>query len=149
MKNLKKINSNHGVTLVEIVVAIIIFAVVAIPIYKFVSYGAATEIETEKTAIANKILESFKDEIIGMPFETLEGDFPNNTEQDIGADYPNVFNSLFEAQKKYKDFEFTGKVKTVSSAAVPTMEFSGEVTWTSAYNKVKKSEKIFFIKVKR
>jgi hypothetical protein len=118
MKNYK---TTAGISLIEIMVAVLLLALAAIPIYRTLSFGASKEIENEKIAIANRILESFKNEIMGMPFEDLQTEFSDTSWQTIGADFPNVFNALMEAQKKYKDFEFSGQVRQVEDAVVPTM----------------------------
>lgn len=144
MKNFSKVT---GVSLIEIVAAILLFALAAVPIYRSLSFGAAKEIDSEKVAIANRILESFKDEVLGLPYKDLEITYPANTWQPIGADFPNVFDQLLQAQQKYKDFQFSGEVRQVSGAVVKTMEFKSEVTWTNAYGKKNKPEQIFFIKV--
>lgn len=147
MKNYK---TTAGISLIEIMVAVLLLALAAIPIYRTLSFGASKEIENEKIAIANRILESFKNEIMGMPFEVLQTEFSDTSWQTIGADFPNVFNALMEAQKKYKDFEFSGQVRQVEDAVVPTMEFKAEVNWTkNDGEKRDKPEKIFFIKVEK
>ena len=61
--------TKSGFSLAEISLAVLIFALCAIPLYYAISYGSAEEIQLEKMAIANKLLESFRDEMKNIDFE--------------------------------------------------------------------------------
>ena len=74
MKRIKK-NNKSGVSLTEISVAVLIFAIVAIPLYYAISYGSKEEIQLDKVAIANKVLESFKDEIKNLDYSCLKKEY--------------------------------------------------------------------------
>ncbi|GAB4269823.1 MAG: hypothetical protein Kow0029_06100 [Candidatus Rifleibacteriota bacterium] len=140
--------SNSGLSLVEVTVAVILFALAAIPIYYGLSYGASTEVDSEKIAIANKILEAFRDEMLNQPWDELDPSYAATDWLEIGADLPNAFNKLLEAQQKYKDFKFVGWVRKAPDSEVDALEFRAEISWTSNGPK-RDPEKIFFLKIKR
>ncbi len=144
-------NKALGFSLVEIIVAIMVFALGAVPIYYAISYGASEETNLEKVAIANKILEAFRDEIKDLDFKTVEG------LMGAGAGWktvegsalpPNSFNSLLTAQKKYKDFSFQTDVRKSPGADLDSLEFKAHVSWTTGRGNIA-SETIAFIKVKQ
>ena len=98
MKRIKK--NKSGVSLTEISVAVLIFALVAIPLYYAISYGSKEEIQLDKVAIANKVLESFRDEIKNLDYPTVES-FGNKI---VSTQLPpNSFQALLEAQKNIKN----------------------------------------------
>ncbi len=150
MRNSLQINC-RGFSLAEIIVAILVFAVGAIPIYYAISYGASEETNLEKVAIASKILQSFRDEIKDLDFKTVEGLMGAGAawkSVDGGALPPNSFNSLLTAQKKYKDFLFKTDVRKSPGADLDSLEFKAVVTWTTGRGNTA-SETISFIKVKQ
>ena len=59
----------NGFTLVEILIALGLFALIAIPTYMFFSYSAANEIEYHKNVSASRLMETFKNEIKDYSFE--------------------------------------------------------------------------------
>ncbi len=143
--------SNRGVSLVEIIVAVMVFALAAIPLYYAISYGASEETNLEKVAIANKILESFRDEIKDLDYKTVEGLMSAGAAWktlDASGLPPNSFNSLLTAQKKYKDFSFKTEVRKSPGADLDSLEFKAHVAWTTGRGNTA-SESIAFIKVKQ
>lgn len=145
-----KKNKRNAVSLVEIVVAVLVFTLAAIPIYYAISYGAAEETNLEKVAIASKILESFRDEIKDLDYDIVKGLMGATSvwkTVDAKGMTPNSFNSLLTAQGKYKDFNFQTEVRVSPGADVESLEFKAEVSWTTGRNK-KAKEKISFIRVK-
>ncbi len=146
---MKKLN-NLGASLVEIAIALMIFAFAAIPLYYAMSYGAQEETNLEKVAIATKILESLRDEIKDLEFEKVEGSVGATSAWKtigVGELPPNAFNELLTGQKKYKDFVFSAEVRKSPGADIDAIEFKAEVSWTTGRGK-KSTEKMSFIKVK-
>ena len=138
----------YGVSLIEIAVALLFFAFAAIPIYYALSYGSKQEVDTEKIAIANKILSSFRDEVISLPYDTAKGFFSATSAwKNIGSNVPqNSFQRLLTAQRKYKDFQFSGKVRLITNP-VEALEFNAQIKWST--NGPKRLEKVAFVKVKK
>ncbi|MDD3147598.1 MAG: prepilin-type N-terminal cleavage/methylation domain-containing protein [Candidatus Riflebacteria bacterium] len=144
-----KRNKSAGVSLVEIIVAVMVFAMASIPLYYAISYGASEETNLEKVAIANKILAAFRDEIKNLDYKTVEGLMTatsNWKTLDASALPPNSFNSLLTSQKKYKDFEFKTEVRKSPGADLDSLEFKAAVSWTTGRGNTA-SESIAFIKV--
>ena len=141
MKRTKK--NKLGVSLTEISVAVLIFALVAIPLYYAISYGSKEEIQLDKVAIANKILESFKDEIKNLDYATVES-FGNKIESTQLP--PNSFQELLKAQKKYKDIKFEAESVEDNNNDVISRKITAEVKWTNGTGNTS-SQKISFIKV--
>lgn len=140
---MKRIKNKLGVSLAEISVAVLIFALVAIPLYYAISFGTKEEIQADKVAIANKILESFRDEIKNLDFETVLGYGDTIKASDLP---PNSFGKMYEAQKEYKDFEFEAKAVKNESDGMRSISFNATVTWTRDSG-AKSTQKISFIKV--
>ena len=142
MKRIKK-NNKSGVSLTEISVAVLIFALVAIPLYYAISFGSKEEIQLDKVAIANKILESFRDEIKNLDYPTVESFGDKIESKDLP---PNSFQALLEAQQKYKDFKFEAESKEDNNNEVISRKITAEVSWTNGSGN-KTSQKISFVKV--
>lgn len=142
MKRIKK-NNKSGVSLTEISVAVLIFAIVAIPLYYAISYGSKEEIQLDKVAIANKVLESFKDEIKNLDYPTVES-FGNKIESTQLP--PNSFQALLEAQQKYKDFKFEAESIEDNNNDVISRKITAKIKWTNGSGN-ETSQKISFIKV--
>lgn len=143
MKNLNRL----GVSLTEISVAVLIFAVAAIPLYYGITYGTKEEIQLNKDSIAQKILESFRDEIKNLDYKTVKS---YGSPIDATNLPPNSFNKFFDAQKQYKDFTFeaTAKETPGGDGGVSTLTFVAKVTWTKEGGN-KSERKISFIKVEQ
>lgn len=125
--------------------AVLIFALAALPLYYAISYGSGEEIQLDKIAIANKILESFRDEVKNLDFETVKA---------FGSSFdgrqlpPNSFQKLLDAQEKYKDFKFQAQSERKIVNEIETLNISAEVKWTVGSGGRESSQKISFIKVK-
>ena len=100
MKNKKK-NNRLGVSLAEISIAALIFALCAIPLYYAISFGSKEEIKMEKDTIATKILESFRDEIKDLDYDTAVnfGNFGDS------SGLPPETLKVYEKAKDYKEFK--------------------------------------------
>ena len=142
----KKINNKFGVTLAEVSVAILIFVLAAIPLYYAVSYGAKEEIQIEKTALANKILEAFRDECKNLDYDTVESYGPETD----GSNLPqNTFGELLKAQQKHKDFKFHATIKAPDNAieGIDSLQINADVKWTKEKGG-ESIQKISFVKIK-
>ncbi len=143
----KKIINKSGVTLTEISLAVLIFALTAIPLYYAINYGSNEEIQLNKISIANKILEAFKDEVKNLDYNYVD-DMCNDEKIETNELPPNSFQSLFNAQKEYKDFNFTGNAKKTTTNDVESIKINAEISWTNGFGQ-KSNQKITFIKVKQ
>ena len=88
-------NNKNGFTLVEIMVALGIFALIAIPVYMFFSYTTANEIEYHKNVSASRLMETFKNDIKQYSFEECNGftdanNAPPNTDLEMKIVTENV-----------------------------------------------------------
>ncbi len=140
MKRIKK--NKLGVSLTEISVAVLVFALVAIPLYYAISFGTKEEIQSDKVAIANKILESFRDEIKNLDFETVLSYGEDITATNLP---PNSFQKMYDAQKEYKDFNFKAKAKLNDNDGMRSITFNATVSWRRDGGE--STQKISFIKV--
>lgn len=131
-------NNKNGFTLVEIMVALCIFALIAIPVYMFFSYSAANEIEYHKNVSASKLMESFKNEIKQYSFEESKGFINANNAP------PNTKKIYDEIKSKFSDLEMT---ITPDSVDEKTMSFTLTVTWKSRGGAERKTSSTF-VKVK-
>lgn len=135
-------------TMLEVLVASVIFIIAAIPIYMAVAGGASKGIETTKLSMARKILESFREEFMAKRFEDLEGLAGGSTTFiPVSGGYPKTLSDVIEFQKEYKDFELTAEIR-VSPDRNTVIEFRGSVTWTTADGDKHKPEKLAFMVVK-
>lgn len=128
----------NGFTLVEIMVALGIFALLAIPAYMMFAHSASTENEYHKNATANRLMESFRDELKQYPFDEAKG-FTNATNAP-----PATAKVYQEAQSKYSDMQMKIEPSEIDDK---TMKFVLTVTWKSRSGKERK-ETSTFVKVK-
>ncbi len=131
-------NNKNGFTLVEIMVALGIFALIAIPVYMFFSYTTANEIEYHKNVSASRLMETFKNDIKQYSFEECNGFTDANNAP------PNTKKIYDEIKSKYSDLEMTIVLKNVDEK---TIRFTLTVTWKSR-GKAERKETSTFVKVK-
>lgn len=104
----------HGLSLLEIVIAVFILAMVAFPFVRGVSSSAKHIENTEKAQMARKIHQSVKEELMSVPFR----EFVEYADK-IGAEpaegypldsffYPNSLTEVEKYQQKYRDFRLDG-----------------------------------------
>jgi len=135
-------------TLVEVLIASLIFVAAAVPIYYLIAGGASKGIETTKLSMARKILESFREEVMGKEFDRLAEMAGGSTAfVTMPGGHPKTLSDVLEFQKEFKDFEFTPTIR-VSPDRETVLEFSGSVTWTTADGTKHKPEKLSFVMVK-
>jgi prepilin-type N-terminal cleavage/methylation domain-containing protein len=137
---------DNGFSLVEIVLAVTIFSLAAIPIYYALSGSATQEIETTKLSMARKILESFKEEILARPFDEMKNFASGEGLQPFNGGFPNTLTKVFDEQKKYKDFEFVAKI-CFAPGTQAVLQFKGEVNWRRPGGQMGKPEELSFILV--
>lgn len=142
--NRRKINNKSGFSLAEISLAVLIFALCAIPLYYAISYGSAEEIQLEKMTIANKLLESFRDEMKNIDFDLAKKDYLTINENSLP---PETFNVYLDAAKKYKDFKFVSDSKVNDLNGIESINFKVGVSWTTNSGRIA-SQSISFVKVK-
>jgi type II secretory pathway pseudopilin PulG len=135
----------RGITLTELTVALGLFALLAIPAYMVFSYGAADEMSYHKTAAANRILESCRDEIKNLSYKYAEKDLvPSFTNVNSP---PSTFNTFMDFQKDFKDKNFKLEGKAVVNKNPDHIKFDLKVTWTKKNGSIAE-ETLSFIKVK-
>ena len=144
---IRKKTNKSGISLVEITIAIFIFAVCAIPIYYAISYGSSEEIHLEKRSIGNKILESFRDEVKNLDFKTAQQyqNFSGNS----GLP-PDTFKAVEHIvnEKKYKDYVVSCTSEETTENDIKIITFKPEVKWTN--NKGQEiTQKISFVVVEK
>jgi len=104
----------RGLTLLEILLAVTIMALAVIPIYWSISHNTSVGIQTEKMQMADKILQSIKEEMTSMPYRILWERAKTATKDTLGKFvltddlYPFTLQKVLEIQKKYKDFQVEG-----------------------------------------
>jgi len=140
-----KKNKKLGFTLTEITVALGLFALLAVPAYLMFSFGAADEMSYHKTAAANRILESCRDEIKNLSYAYAQSLGPSFDSINLP---PATFDKLLNAQKELKDstFKFYG-IAEETIAEPAHIKFTLKVTWTKKSGATAE-EKLVFIKVK-
>ena len=129
---------NTAFTLIEIMVALGIFALLAIPAYMMFAHSASTENEYHKNAAANRLMESFRDELKQYPFEEAVGF------TDAQNAPPATAKVYQEARSKYSDMKMDIAKSEIDDK---TMKFVLTVTWKSRSGNDRK-ETSTFVKVK-
>jgi prepilin-type N-terminal cleavage/methylation domain-containing protein len=135
-------------TLVEVLVAAVIFVIAAVPIYYALAGGASRGIETTKLSMARKILESFREEIMTKSFDEIKPMVGGTTFAPLTGGYPKTLSEVLVFQRDYKDFEFNPTAR-VSPDRSTVLEFRGSVTWTRADGSKHPEEKLAFILVSK
>ncbi|MDN5279303.1 MAG: hypothetical protein PWR01_3268 [Clostridiales bacterium] len=136
-------------TLVEVLVAAVIFLIAAVPIYYALAGSASKGIETTKLSMARKILESFREEIMSRNFDEIDAMVGgSNTFITLSGGYPKTLSEVLSFQTQYKDFVFTPEVR-VNPDRNSVLEFRSSVTWTRADGSKHPEEKMAFIMVKK
>ena len=138
-------NNKSGTSLVEISIAVLIFALCAIPLYYAVSYGSKEEIRMEKVALANKILESYRDEIKNLDYD-LAKDFGSVSDNN---GLPPETLKVVEQAKESKDFKVTVTSGPGPDPDVESTVFKAEVTWIAEGGGEPVTQKISFVKIKQ
>ncbi|NLM17014.1 MAG: hypothetical protein GX221_04785 [Candidatus Riflebacteria bacterium] len=110
-----KINSKHGLSLMEITLACIILVMALIPLMTNQSSSAKKVIETEKIQMSERILESIKEEMMTTKYSKFnELSKSQGLEKSTAAHpltdayYPMTNQEVLIAQQKFKDFEVIG-----------------------------------------
>ncbi len=104
----------RGLTILEILIAVSIMALAVIPLYTHLSGQASTAFETEKIQMADKILQSVKEELTALPFSEFykrTKDQPADKEGPFELSdgyYPVTLDQVLKIQKQHKDFQVTG-----------------------------------------
>lgn len=138
----------RGLSLLEILVASLIFLAAAIPIYRAISVGATKEIDSTKLSMARKILDSFRSEVMSRSFKELAGQNPSKSEEFVpmNGGYPETIDQVMKFQTKYKDFKLVPEIRfTPGNTSV--LEFRANAFWTYS-DGGKRHEEIVFLVVK-
>jgi prepilin-type N-terminal cleavage/methylation domain-containing protein len=134
-------------TLVEVLIAAVIFVIAAVPIYYALAGGASRGIETTKLSMARKILESFREEINSKSFTEIKSMAGGATDfVTLSGGHPKTLEEVLEFQKQYKDFSFTPEVK-INADRPTVLELKAAITWTRADGTKHPEERIAFVKV--
>ena len=134
-------------TLVEVLIAAVIFVMGAVPIYYAIAGGAGRSIETTKLSMARKILESFREEIMAKSFEEVAPMVPAGADFDtLEGGFPKTMSEVLDFQRQYKDFSFEPTARFNPSRNT-VIEFMGSVTWTRADGSKHPDETLAFVMV--
>ncbi|MFZ5951839.1 MAG: type IV pilus modification PilV family protein [Candidatus Rifleibacteriota bacterium] len=138
-----------GFSLVEVLVAAVIFVIAAVPIYYALAGGASRGIETTKLSMARKILESFREEIMARKFDELKPMVGAGSDfSDFSGGYPKTLSEVITFQQQYKDFLFEPKAR-ISPDRSTVIEFRAIVTWTRNDGSKHPEEKLAFVIVSK
>lgn len=130
-----------GFTLIEVVLSLFILALVLGPFLRGLVGQAQVGEDTEKLQMANKILQSVKEEVCSVRFRDFWS-FADKNKPNSDGEYnlddmfwPHSKEEVMEYQKKYRDFEVTGMLKFVPRQGRDAEErslvyFKVNVTWT-------------------
>ncbi len=147
-----------GMNMLEICIAVAVMALAMIPIYNHISRQTSIAIHTEKIQMADKILQSIKEEMVGTPFKTLV-ELTKQLTKDAEGKYPladgfyqATNQKVLEIQKKFKDFQVEGKMWFVDRRTDPNaaevldcIQVDAKVFWhfpgNEASNGVAKAER--------
>lgn len=135
-----------GLSLLEVLIATLVFMLAAIPIYRAISIGATKEIDSTKLSMARKILDSFRSEVMSRSFKELADQNPSNSETFVKMEggYPETIDKVMEIQTKYKDFKLEPAIRfTTPNKTI--LEFRGVVKWTNSEGTTRKEELIFLV----
>ncbi|HOT27481.1 MAG TPA: hypothetical protein PLU72_04775 [Candidatus Ozemobacteraceae bacterium] len=138
----------NGLSLLEVLIATLVFMLAAIPIYRAITIGATKEIDSTKLSMARKILDSFRSEVMSRPFKELSEQNPSNSETFVKMEggYPETIDKVMEIQTKYKDFKLEPEIRfTTPNKTI--LEFRGVVKWTNSEG-IARQEEIIFLAVK-
>ncbi len=120
MKRANEMTERRGLSLLEIVIAIFILAMVAFPFVRGVSSSAKHIENTEKMQMARKIHQSVKEELMSVPFrefveyaDTLGAEPADGYPLDSSF-YPNSLTEVEKFQQKYRDFSLDGVFKFIA-----------------------------------
>jgi len=140
--------TSRAFTILEVLVASVIFVMAAIPIYFAVAGNASRGVETTKLSMARKILESFREEIMSCKYEDLEAFAGGNTTfATLNGGFPKTLSDVLVFQKDFKDFDFKPEIR-VNPDRNTVLEFRGSVTWTVAGGEKHNPETLMFMVVK-
>lgn len=139
-------NSERGLSLLEITIAVFICALAIVPIYHSLAFQSAAEVDATKLAMAKSILSTLRQEIMSRPFEDLKRMTPTGGEGELaGQPYPLTLEKVLETQKEFKDFDLIVYAK-FSGTGDKIIQVRGEVIWTDA-NQTEKKESLSFLHV--
>jgi len=135
-------------TILEVLVASVIFVMAAVPIYYAVAGSASKGVETTKLSMARKILESFREEIMACRYDDLETFAGGSTAFiALNGGYPKTLSDVLDFQRDYKDFEFQAEIR-VNPDRDTVLELRGNVTWTATGGEKHKPETLMFMVIK-
>jgi len=143
---MRSIFPRKGLSLLEVLIATVVFLLAAIPIYRAITIGAAKEIDSTKLSMARKILDSFRSEIMSRSFKELSMQNTSNSEDfvQMQGGYPETIDKVLDIQTKYKDFRLLPEIRfTPGNHSV--LQFRGTTKWTISDGNERKEEIVFLV----
>ncbi len=131
----------RGLTLLEITIAVFILILGIMPIYHLLTGQTAQNIETGKMQMADKIMQSIKEEMTSLPYKTLIERSRTAIRDPLGQFeltddlYPVTLNRVLEIQKQFKDFQVTGTWMFINRGDprdTSLTQVNTKVTWTQS-----------------
>jgi hypothetical protein len=145
--------SKPGFTVVEVIIAAAILIIAIFPFMRAIGTSAKSVDTTEKTQMANKFLQSIKNELVAMKFKEFalyaQKIGPEPADGYILDDmfFPGTWQNLQEFQKKYRDFKVSGNFKFVARKKNPldrsVIFVNLEISWDDG--KQKKTDSITIV----
>lgn len=135
---MRNFDRKSGLSLLEVVVAALIFALAIIPIYYALSSQSVSDLETTKIAMAKDILTSLRQEIMARPFDELSPYVPATKGPLQNEPYPLTLDKILKAQKEYQGIQFELSVDAeLTGPGKKVIQFEGKVTWKDNKNQIK------------
>ncbi|MBI3037888.1 hypothetical protein HYY75_02395 [bacterium] len=125
-----------------------------VPIYLHFSRQAGQNIETEKIQMADKMLQSIKEEMTAMPYKTIVE--RSKTANKIPPDsfelsddlFPVTLARVLEVQKKFKDFKIEGTWMFITRGNpndTNMVQVDAKVIWTQAGGKRERTRSFLLV----
>ncbi|MBF0408537.1 MAG: hypothetical protein HQM10_14395 [Candidatus Riflebacteria bacterium] len=139
-EKMRMTNSFRGMTLIEVILALLIMLLMVGTFLRVVMNLAQVGEDNEKMQMANKILQSIKEEICSVRFEDFHT-FTSRNQAGQNGDYllddifwPHSREEVMNYQRRYRDFEASGTFKYVQRSGRDPMDhsviyFKVFVTW--------------------
>lgn len=145
-------NRRCGLSLLEIFIAVTLLVLAIVPLYRHLTTESARNLETEKIQMADRILQSLKEELVALPFSEfyrrIEGAPDPDGPFDIEGYYPVTLVAVLETQKKFKDFKIEGVwsflMRNDGKRDKTMIQVDAKCTWTTV-GKIMERTKSFLL----
>jgi len=128
LKTVMKPAGRRGFTLFEVILAAMIMILALIPLLRALGTSARVADNAEKVQVAQKVLQSIKDELVAVKFMDFHAyakkmdvaGKANNGEYELDdMFFPGTYDNLLQLRKKYPDLTVAGTFKFVTRTKNP------------------------------